>query len=361
MQLPHFAALGVFSVYFLIIAALFIFITKDLQSLASVSSSSIVTRLVFVALTVASFAHTWFYMFYYMAWSFADYGKGLQLNSPDSLTHVASWLHDTSLFEQAWALVCFNPQNWWWSEQLCLFTAGTWTIFLVVEGKRYGVKHLWAYMLLGQIVAISVASNMFYLAILLSQRPDVRSSASPRTVGLRIWLSVLLSLATIAASPYTSRQIFLYNLLAMHALLFVPLFPFKSSRSLWIDIKTLYNIVYIASLAIHFKTSLVAFRSLILSHTSFQTLSLEVALSAWNVLFSNPAQSSIGWDVIWTSISFITWILLRPASSGQPLKYLSVPYLVAVTPLASVGVTAPYILQPRGDESGKPISHLKRD
>lgn len=67
-------------------------------------------------------------------WSFADYGRALPNNSQDLLTQIASWLHDTSLFEQAWYIVCFHPLNWFWSEQLCLFTVGAWTIFLATEG-----------------------------------------------------------------------------------------------------------------------------------------------------------------------------------------------------------------------------------
>jgi hypothetical protein len=58
------------------------------------------------------------------------------MGQPLSLSQIANWLVDTALFEQAWARVCMGPLNWWWSEQLCIFTAGAWTVFLAVEGAR---------------------------------------------------------------------------------------------------------------------------------------------------------------------------------------------------------------------------------
>lgn len=70
-----------------------------------------------------------------MTWSFENYQLGLSNPGSHDLLHdLASWLHETSLFEEAWSLVCLHPVNWWWSEQLCLFTAGVWTVFITVEG-----------------------------------------------------------------------------------------------------------------------------------------------------------------------------------------------------------------------------------
>ncbi|CAA7268202.1 unnamed protein product [Cyclocybe aegerita] len=179
----------------------------------------------FSLLTAASFAHTWFYMFKYMVWSFSNYEQTHLSNiSLELPLRIASWLQDTSLFEEAWYLVCFNPLNWWWSEQLCLFTVGAWTVFVATEGRRHGIKHLWAYMLLGQIVAISVASNLFYLAILLSPPPGLpRRDQHSTNTSPTLWLNVFLSIATVALTPFTSRSTFLWNLLVMHALIFLPL------------------------------------------------------------------------------------------------------------------------------------------
>ncbi|KAJ3524846.1 hypothetical protein NMY22_g10831 [Coprinellus aureogranulatus] len=133
---------------------------------------------VFWALTIASFAHTWYYMFKYMTSSFHFYiSNHSELASDASVVQMASWLRDTSLFEEAWYAVCAGKLNWLWSEQLCLFTVGVWTVMLWVEGTKHGVKSVWAYMILGQVVAISVASNLFYVAVLSASRS--RSSSPP--------------------------------------------------------------------------------------------------------------------------------------------------------------------------------------
>lgn len=306
--------------------------------------------------------------------------------SHDFIPRVGSWLWNTSLFEEAWAIVCRHPMNWWWSEQLCLFTAGPWTIFVAIEGwflfvllntscdssilfsgKRHNIKHLWAYMLLGQIVAISVAANLFYLACLLAQPPTLKSDIRSAKAGPRLWLSVLLSLVTVAISPMTSQRSFLPNLLVMHSLLFVPLLPGHTTfmegnlpakegdsttnedteeEKFSIRVKYLYRIVQLASAAIHIRTALTTVKYL--QQGSFGS---HIAEAAWKVLHSHPAQSSIGWDVVWTSISFVAWIATRPAHPTHSSKYITMPYLLFATPIASVGVTAPYVLQSKGNPS----------
>lgn len=77
-------------------------------------------------------------------WSFENYLSSISGHATH-IDHIANWLVDTSLFEQAWATVCSGPLNWWWSEQLCLFTAGAWTVFLAIEGaiQIHFVPHQW--------------------------------------------------------------------------------------------------------------------------------------------------------------------------------------------------------------------------
>lgn len=222
-------------------------------------------------------------------------------------------------------------------------------------------------MLLGQIVAISVAANLFYLACLLAQPPTLKSDIRSAKAGPRLWLSVLLSLVTVAISPMTSQRSFLPNLLVMHSLLFVPLLPGHTTfmkgnlpakegdsttnedteeEKFSIRVKYLYRIVQLASAAIHIRTALTTVKYL--QQGSFGS---HIAEAAWKVLHSHPAQSSIGWDVVWTSISFVAWIATRPAHPTHSSKYITMPYLLFATPIASVGVTAPYVLQSKGNPS----------
>ncbi|KAJ6535950.1 hypothetical protein DFH09DRAFT_1042991 [Mycena vulgaris] len=341
-------ALLVFGSYFSIIAGLFSLIWR---SLFLRPSSVDKKAYVFIALAAASFGHTWFYMFKFMAWSFANYEQSNSAASTGNMIQrMSGWLLETSLFEQAWFSVCFGPVNWWWSQQLCLFTVGAWTIFLATEGRRHRVKLIWAYMLLGQLVAISVASNLFYLSLVLAAPPPSILRPSRPWAPPALWLPVLISLGTVASSPFTDDHTFLPNLLIMHSLIVVPLLApdkhFHEARKsrLSMGLSTLYVIVFVAALGMHTRATSSTLGDPALSATDF-------AHEAWRVLHSHPAQASIGWDVIWTSVSFVAWLVLRPEQKprGSP-RVLTAAYLLLATPLVSVGVLAPHVLRPREEE-----------
>lgn len=210
------------------------------------------------------------------------------------------------------------------------------------KGRRYGIKYLWAYMLLGQLVAISVASNLFYLAICLST-PRSRSEKSNSSLLAPpiLWISVLLSLITVGVSPLTSERTFLPNLLLMHALLFVPFMSnptpnLAGKNGFSIKIRTLYGITTVLVLVLRLRTILSA-----LSYIPQEAKTLKmVVVMAWRVLHSHPAQSSIGWDVVWTTISFFVWKILGVRMQTQDSLGPKLVPLATSTLVASVGVSA---------------------
>ncbi|KAF9048468.1 hypothetical protein BJ165DRAFT_1020954 [Panaeolus papilionaceus] len=356
IEFHHIIPLVIFTSYFLIILALFARVISSICSAKSKESTSNVLRnATFISLTIASFAYTWYYMFKYLQWSFDNYESQLQIGPTDNLvSRIAEWTRHTSLFEEAWATVSFHPLRWWWSESICLYTTGVWTIFIAVEGHRHKIKHVWAYMLLGQLVAISVASNLFYLALLVSKPPPMRSKRT--TVNPRVWISVLLSLATVAVSPFTSNRSFLPNLLIMHTLIFISILPNYSpiattapQQPYSLRVSTLYRIVFLVSAVIRMRTARVAVSYLA---STRPTNKVHMVSAAMSVLYSHPAMSSIGWDVIWTSLSFIIWILVQPTRSLDMSKTRALPFLCVATPLASIAITAPFVL--RFGEHGNP-------
>ncbi|KAJ7718345.1 hypothetical protein B0H16DRAFT_1609420, partial [Mycena metata] len=206
-------------------------------------------------------------------------------------------------------------------------------------------------MLLGQFVAISIASNLFYLALVLAPRlpsPSSTHGMSSLPAPVALWLPILLSLSTIATSPFTSERSFLPNLLLMHTLIILPLlvpdrlFPLAQASAepksrIGISLKTHYIVLHARATSQAAGDPPVSVKDL--------------ALKAWNVLHSHPAQSSIGWDVIWTSISFVVWLVLHlelqprvlPSSSTTKGRFLTAMYLLMVTPLLLVGVLAPHV------------------
>ncbi|KAF9069980.1 hypothetical protein BDP27DRAFT_1221589 [Rhodocollybia butyracea] len=324
-------AVAVFASYFIIIIVTFwILLRSILQSYILQRLSSHRKRAaLFIFLATSAFAHTWYYMFRFMEWSFKDYeSKG---ETRDFLMErINNWLVHTALFEQAWYTVCSTYFRWWLSEQLCSYTVGAWTLFVFVEGRRRQISHVWLYMLLGQLVAISVASNLFYAALSLSTARSVKKVTFVSPV---LWLSILLSLCTVAYTPFTDERTFLPNLVTMHILAVLPLLcgsyldtPTPGRFSL--KFRTLHLLVFLMTISIHIRNS--------------RVLSLEIQKpfldGLWDTLFSHPAQSSIGFDVIWTSVSFMVWAMFSntaPIGRRIPLSLL--------TPLVSVGVVAPLL------------------
>jgi len=304
-------ALAIFASYFLVIFATFSLIFSSLPR-KEWSSRAIIHLLI----GTGALAHTWFYMITYLLWSFRDYEAGHQgAQTAPTPERVANWLVSTELFEQAWFTVCNGPYKWWWSEQLCLFTVGVWTVFLAIEGRRHDVKHVWAYMLLGQLVAISVATNLFFSSIALSGTPPPPRRNAKASIILTT--CVVVALVSVALVPHLEAQDFLKNLLLMHGAAMIPLLP------LWTDVyplscnaSVLYAVIAIAGAGIRLRTM-------------FATPRGDFLINVWDGLTSHPASSSIGWDIVWTTAS---WCVYSVLEGGFGL-------VDATLPLMSIGVT----------------------
>lgn len=87
----------------------------------------------FHLLAFLSLAITWYYMLSFMKDSYLNYY--IHNTPPVSIPSLALWLRNTSLFKDAWSIVCSTPGRWWWSSQLCTYTTGIWTVFLWNEGR----------------------------------------------------------------------------------------------------------------------------------------------------------------------------------------------------------------------------------
>ncbi|KDQ17486.1 hypothetical protein BOTBODRAFT_185652 [Botryobasidium botryosum FD-172 SS1] len=296
---PRCTALAIFASYFFLIIFLFTLILRSVYTRFRAFEGHKTRPIAFLGLALCSFAQTWYWMFRFLIWSFRSYESLAETTASAPLFRLTDWLMHTELFEQAWATVCLGDLNWWWSEQLCLYTAGALTVFFYIEGRRWDIPHTWAYMLLGQVVAISVASSLFFLALSLSPAPSTTSRKGVTRVSLTLYLPLLLSFATIFATPYTvGTPNFLPNLLAMHALLVIPLIPLDHIMLLPMRVSTLYGVLTALSLVFRLRTTLplISFPS-------------HFVRDAWVVLQdTHPAQSSIGWDVVWSTIAFLVWV-----------------------------------------------------
>jgi len=199
-------------------------------------------------------------------------------------------------------------------------------------------------MLLGQLTAISTASNLFYMAVLLSPvAQHSKESEAPRVgAPYQLYLPAAVSLSTIAMLPYTLHTSFFSNLLAMHALLLIPFivpnhrYDHKLPQ---IDPLVYYSLVAFATMLIRLRSTRVPFHHDFNRGNPPQYLSWRaITYLHWETLYSHPAQSYIGWDAVWTTVSYLLW---EATKSGDKKWTIGLPCVL--TTLWSVGFAAPAI------------------
>ena len=184
------------------------------------------------------------------------------------------------------------------------------TAILTQIATRYRIKHCWVYMLLGQIVAISFAQNLFYLDILLSTPPHDRQKGDSKDrfqvkrhghpSSFVTTLPLLISLlSTLAIPSVVQTRHFLAVLLVPHLLLFMPtLVSYPDSKTTVRWARWLTGMLATASLLLQLKVTVSA-----LENNSLKTI-LET-------LTEHPAVSSVGLDVIFCTVSSVTWLWIH--------------------------------------------------
>lgn len=166
----------------------------------SFKSGAVNAKRIFALLAIVSLGSTWYYMVAFLRHSYLSYLERCHLTSyllpptpppfnlarPDliipalhlRILRISQWLASLSLFKEAWMEVIKDATSWWWSSEICIITVGAWALFLRHEAERIRVPHIWTVMALGQLVAISLALNLFNLAVIY--RLDVRDLLSAR-------------------------------------------------------------------------------------------------------------------------------------------------------------------------------------
>ena len=100
-------------------------------------------------------------------------------------------------------------------------------------------------MLIGQVVAISFASSLFF-AVLLAYVPISNKEPSPRLLKT-LTLTSIGGIITVVLSPFVANtDAFMVNLLVMHILLIFPLVYVESSSTLSSKSASTYAIILYA-------------------------------------------------------------------------------------------------------------------
>ncbi|KAI7859974.1 hypothetical protein BDC45DRAFT_530426 [Circinella umbellata] len=323
--------------YFVLIGSLLLRIQLPLaQCLQSKQFGSTL----FIVGAFVSFLFTWYYMFSYFVHSYNESDR-VATNEPVSLNSISHWLHNVSLFDDAWRTVSNGNIQWLWSQQICMFTVGVWTPFLAIEGARRRIPYLWAFMVLGQVVAISTASALFFAVVFAFPQTDLAGPS--RRLATTLFICVFGGMITVVVSPFVAvSEEFLPNLLVMHILLVFPLLPSKpaiynyTQQSIYVV--GIYMLSAGASLSICVHQWILCF---VETGSIYGTL-----ISMVDIFFSHPAQSSISADVAWVHILCMVWMIVDRLSKIKDGTSIPLPALALffLTPILTVSVTMPMYL-----------------
>lgn len=83
--------------------------------------------------------------------------------------NLTRWLYDVPVYKDTLEIVAEKARRFWWGQQADLGMV-SWSLLLSIEGnrRRIPVHHLGAYLTLAQLVNLSYAQNLFYIALLLT-------------------------------------------------------------------------------------------------------------------------------------------------------------------------------------------------
>ncbi|KAK6224543.1 alpha-mannosyltransferase alg11p [Colletotrichum tabaci] len=192
---------------------------------------------VFGLLAAVSLVTTWYHMFRFFEWSYLEWDsrqlRTAVIDAKSPGLRLGEWLRDTTLFRQAWASTLETGPRAWWSLQIFGFCAN-WSVLLAAQAQKRRIHHAWIFVLLGQVVAISFAANMSFLAILCSSKLPAQTSASKDQIKRddetgssavschTVVLVVSLIWATLIPAAIDNPR-FLSLLLGPHLLAFAPL------------------------------------------------------------------------------------------------------------------------------------------
>lgn len=213
-------------------------------------------------------------------------------------------------------------------------------------GRRYSIPHVWTYMLLGQIVAISFAQSLFYLAVLL-YRPV---AASKKRNSQALWtphpslevLPLMISLLSTAIVPYIPHTpYFLPVLIVPHLLLFIPailnprILPkglgtvHRSSEAATKRYIAIFKWLLGIALLLHAKATylMLTDNSLVPLRRAADSCAFEksqgMSSGPWErligTIFEHPAVSSVSWDVVFCTVEFVSWAAIHGFSAKQIL------------------------------------------
>lgn len=198
---------------------------------------------------------------------------------------------------------------------------------LTESGIRRGIKHTWAFMLLGQVVAISFATNLYLLSLLLSPPapPPPSSTGIYRRKWLGPWLINLLVIFLtewpaymLADEHYWFHQTdFMPMLLTPHvALLVLPLARAILPEKYFTD----SNVEFAGTVYRYLWAATIFGGGLLFVRITGLAYNYSGIYGIWQQLFEHPAVSSVAFDAIFCWITWFMWFRIQsrgPVETSQ--------------------------------------------
>ncbi|KAM0722049.1 hypothetical protein Q7P37_002975 [Cladosporium fusiforme] len=301
------------SVFWLYIVLALVFTGTTLRSLFSlhtrnVSKKSNAGRIIlFSALALLSFATLSNNMLEVLISSFKKWSAGRDPAQLEDLPlAIWNWSITSSLFRDFGEAIVADSARFLWAQSALLATLSVF-FFMGTEGRHRGIPYLWSFFCLSQILPISFAQNLFYVALLLAPgragQLHFNKSSSVASAG-----AYCLCLACAQMMAGTEKLIPL--ILAARSVLMVPLF-LKAGHH---ESKDPDEKVYIVRATGDELQRIVLKTSMIMTGMK----GYQAVQEGWSVpmifssLTSHPAVASLGYDFILSAVSFAAWTLLRP-------------------------------------------------
>lgn len=267
----------------------------------------------FSGLALISFATLSTNMLNVLIQSFNDWSVGrdsIQLaNLPLA---IWQWSITSSLFRDFGEAIVGDSARFFWVQSALLATLSVFN-YMGTEGRQRGVPQLWSFFCLSQILPISFAQNLFYIALLLSPQSEGQLHFNKSRA---VMASAVYCLCLACAQMYAGTEKLVLIILAARAVLMAPLFlkagrfaSTTTSEKVPIDRATgdeLQRIVLKSSIIM---TGMKGYQAM---QEGFSPQSIASAL------FSHPAVASLGCDFILSALSFAAWTYLVPQTSSAP-------------------------------------------
>ena len=307
----NYVGAGVFWTYILAALVLTGIIIRTLCQLHVASKTtqnrSLQPTWLFATLALASFGTLSYNMLQVLIQSFNLWSSG---QHPAQLSGypqaIWQWSITSDLFLDFGEAIVANTARFLWVQSALLATLSI-AFYMGIEGRKHSIPRLWAFFALSQILPISFAQNLFYLAILLSD-----NAPQPKRVP-KFWsvANVAAYCSCLANAQLAAGKKWLIPLiLAARLVLFAPLFlatgeegtspAEKKNAEAWMTGEAVQRIVTLVSLLM---------TGLKVAQAGQEGLSVGKVFSA---LFSHPAVASLGCDFLLSVVSFVAWVNVRP-------------------------------------------------